>query len=225
MTLARDVFLDRVRQAVEAGNRAGMAAALPARGQIGYQGAGVDPAVRFAEELRAAGGHPYLVPDAAAAVTTILDLVKSHAPRRVLVGRGPVVDMLNLVDQLQQLGVKVDDAAALTDATGREAFFAADLSIAGVHALVAETGTVVTWARPGEPRSFSLLAPVHIAVAGRAQLVPDLFDLFGTVHEEDKQELPSCATLITGPSKTGDIELRLVTGVHGPGEWHVVLMD
>ena len=68
--------------------------------------------------------------------------------------------------------------------------------------------------------SASLLPPVHIAVADVDQLLPDLFDLFGRLS---RQELPACVSLITGPSKTGDIELKLVTGVHGPGEVHVVL--
>jgi L-lactate dehydrogenase complex protein LldG len=48
--------------------------------------------------------------------------------------------------------------------------------------------------------------------------VPDLFDLFG------RRQMPSCVVLISGPSKTGDIELKLVTGVHGPGVVHVVLI-
>ncbi len=71
---------------------------------------------------------------------------------------------------------------------------------------------------------------MHIAVATRAQLLPDLFDLFAAVkpaapEEDDPHRLPACLTVITGPSKTGDIELRLVTGVHGPGELHVILVD
>ena len=73
---------------------------------------------------------------------------------------------------------------------------------------------------PDQPRSISLLPPVHIALAERRQLVPDLFDLFPQLGT-----LPSCLTLITGPSKTGDIELRLVTGVHGPGTVHVLMLD
>jgi L-lactate dehydrogenase complex protein LldG len=102
-------------------------------------------------------------------------------------------------------------------------FFAADVGITGVDFLIAETGSLVMRSSPGQPRSISLLPPVHIALAERRQIVPDLFDLF---HElGNPPALPSCLTLITGPSKTGDIELRLVTGVHGPGTVHVLMVD
>ena len=94
---------------------------------------------------------------------------------------------------------------------------------------MAETGTIVLQARPQQPRSLSLLPPVHIAIAEPSQLLPDLFDLFeifGSAETDSAPgaKLPSCLTLITGPSKTGDIELRLVTGVHGPGEVHLILV-
>jgi L-lactate dehydrogenase complex protein LldG len=78
---------------------------------------------------------------------------------------------------------------------------------------------------PGQPRLLSLLPPVHVAVADRAQLLPDLFDLFQDSASAGRQSLSACVSIITGPSKTGDIELRLVTGVHGPGEVHVILID
>jgi L-lactate utilization protein LutC len=67
------------------------------------------------------------------------------------------------------------------------------------------------------------LPPLHVAVAGREQILPDLFDLFDGRLAADR--LPASVSIITGPSKTGDIELRLVTGVHGPGEIHVVVID
>jgi L-lactate utilization protein LutC len=112
------------------------------------------------------------------------------------------------------------------DEADRDALFAADLGISGVAYLVAETGSVVVASRPDEPRSLSLLPPVHIAVANRDQLVADLFDLFAALGPGGgtAPAMPSCLTLITGPSKTGDIEMKLVTGVHGPGELHVVLV-
>jgi L-lactate dehydrogenase complex protein LldG len=111
----------------------------------------------------------------------------------------------------------------------RDSLFEADLAITGTDALIAETGTVVLAARPSEPRSLSLLPPIHIVVAEQSQIVSDLFDLFASLQttgtDERSPGLPSCLTLITGPSKTGDIELKLVTGVHGPGEVHVVLIS
>jgi L-lactate dehydrogenase complex protein LldG len=113
----------------------------------------------------------------------------------------------------------------LVSATSRDTFFAADLGISGVDHLIAETGSIALLTQPSEPRSLSLLPPIHIAVAETSQLLPDLFDLFEpALWQQRPGGVPSCLSLITGPSKTGDIELRLVTGVHGPGEVHVVLV-
>jgi L-lactate utilization protein LutC len=228
MTTGRDAFLQRVRQAVSEGNRSGSAAGLPTRGDIGYQGAGPDLVAGFQAALAAAGGQMHLVPDGEAAARRVLELVQGMAARRALIGRGPVVDSLRMPERLRDANVETVLVDTLSPSTGRDPFFAADVGISGVDYVIAETGTVVLGCRPEEPRSLSLLPPIHIAVAQRRQLLPDLFDLFRAFSTPDGREsvdLPSCLSLITGPSKTGDIELRLVTGVHGPGEVHVVLID
>jgi L-lactate dehydrogenase complex protein LldG len=220
MTSARDAFLQRVRHAVAEGNRAGHAPALPARGGLGYQGAGPDPVARFVQELTAAGGVAHLVPDRAAAAAKVAELVRARGARRVLLGRGRVLDSLPLADVLARAGVEVTPAAKLPPGDCRGPLFAADVGISEPDHLIAETGSLAVAASPEEPRSLTLLPPVHVAVADHARLLPDLFDLLGRYPTG----LPSCLALITGPSKTGDIELRLVTGVHGPGEVHVVLL-
>ncbi len=220
MSSARSAFLDRVRQAVRQGNRAGSVGPIEPRGGVGYQGAGPNPAAHFAEALVAAGGVCHLVPDDASASACIMELVLAASATRLLLGRHPLLDRLHLQKLLGEAGCKVHDALE-----SRDTLFAADLGISGVDYLVAETGTVVLAAEPNEPRSLSLLPPVHIAVAEQSQLLPDLFDLFEPAVWESRGGLPSGLSLITGPSKTGDIELRLVTGVHGPREIHVVLID
>jgi L-lactate dehydrogenase complex protein LldG len=215
--------LDRVRQAVADGNRAGSAIPLPVRGDVGRQGAGADPVARFCEELTAAGGRAHAVPNADAAAARTLELVHAKVAHRVLLGRGPVLDALGLSQRLQAQGVQVRPVDLLEAGTERDQFFQADLGISGVAYAIAETGTLVMASARTDPCSLSLLPPVHIAIVGQSQLLADLFDLFA-VLEPDKAQLPSCLSLITGPSKTGDIELKLVTGVHGPGELHVVVV-
>jgi L-lactate utilization protein LutC len=175
---------------------------------------------RLRDELTAAGGVLHVVADESAAAARILELVAAKAARRVLVGRGAVLDRLGLPERLRAAGVEVAMADALPPGAERDTLFAADVGISGVDHLIAETGSVAVLSRPEEPRSLSLLPPVHVAVADRSQLLPDLFDLFAALRA-----MPSCLSLITGPSKTGDIELRLVTGVHGPGELHVIFID
>jgi L-lactate utilization protein LutC len=220
METDRDRFLKAVRSAVAAGNRAGGAPPHPDRAGVGYQGAGADPVGRFAAELAAAGGICRVVADRAAAAEAVLDVVCAKAARRAFVGSGPVLDPLEIPRRLREAGVSVSD----TDA-GREELFAAEVGISGVDYLVAETGSVVVLTAPGQPRLVSLLPPVHVAVADRSQLLPDLFDLFEDRDSVRRQSLPACVSLVTGPSKTGDIELRLVAGVHGPGEVHVILIN
>jgi L-lactate dehydrogenase complex protein LldG len=222
----REAMLERVRQAVAEGNRAGDSCPMPKRGHVGYQGAGPDAVRRFCDELAAAGGVPHLAPDRETAGRIALDLVRGRSVRRAVLSRCELLVRLDIADQLRQAGIDVAVVDELAGGSVRETLFAADVGISGVHRLVAETGTVVMATSPQQPRSISLLPPMHIAIAETAQLLPDLFDLFDLFSPIPSQEQslpPACLTLITGPSKTGDIELRLVTGVHGPGEVHVIL--
>jgi L-lactate utilization protein LutC len=224
MSDTRETFLRKVREAVQAGNRPGTSAEIPRRGHIGYQGAGGDAALCFCEQFRAAGGQAHLVADAEAAAEKVLEIASGVNHQHVLLGTGAVIESLNLSRRLEALGSEIIPAEPLATDNDAGRFFKADLGITGVDYLIAETGTVVYLARPAEPRSLSLLPPVHIAVASADQLVLDLFDFFELPEVGINAALPSCISLITGPSKTGDIELTLVTGVHGPGAVHVVLL-
>lgn len=224
MNSSREQMLHRIREAVLEGNRAGDSSpTLPERGPVGYQGAGDDPVARFRAEFTAAGGRLHVVANPAGAAEIVLDLVRARSIRRVLLGCGEVLDLLGLVESLRTAGCEILKVGT-TEARDREALFQAELGLTGVDYLIAETGSIVLTSRPDQPRSFSLLPPLHIAVAQRRQLLPDLFDLF-TASGTRVEDLPACLSIITGPSKTGDIELRLVTGVHGPGEVHVILID
>jgi L-lactate dehydrogenase complex protein LldG len=85
---------------------------------------------------------------------------------------------------------------------------------------LADTGSVVLMSSPDEPRARSLLPPVHVSLLRQRRILPGLADLFDALGGD----LPSALAIVTGPSRSADIEQRLVVGVHGPGEVHVVLL-
>jgi L-lactate dehydrogenase complex protein LldG len=85
---------------------------------------------------------------------------------------------------------------------------------------LADTGSVVLAASPDEPRSRSLLPDVHVTLLHEDRILPGLDELFAALGAE----LPSALAIVTGPSRSADIEQKLVVGVHGPGEVHVVLL-
>jgi L-lactate dehydrogenase complex protein LldG len=99
-----------------------------------------------------------------------------------------------------------------------------DASITDCEALVARTGTIVLSARNGG-RIPSVYAPVHVCVAYSSQLVYDLGDAIALLQKRYEGRLPSQISFATGPSRTADIEKTLVTGVHGPKEVYLFLVD
>lgn len=99
---------------------------------------------------------------------------------------------------------------------------AADLGISSADYALADTGTLVMISSAKEARMVSLLPPVHLAIVPRERLLSGLDDLFTILPQPAEQT--SSMVLITGPSRTADIEQILVRGVHGPGEIHVVIV-
>jgi L-lactate dehydrogenase complex protein LldG len=85
---------------------------------------------------------------------------------------------------------------------------------------LADPGSVVLAASPEEPRAKSLLPEVHLTIVTEDRVLPGLDDLFARLGTE----LPSSLAIVSGPSRSADIEQILVLGVHGPREEHVVIM-
>ncbi len=94
--------------------------------------------------------------------------------------------------------------------------------ITGADYALADTGTLVMLSSRQEARLISLLPPVYIAVIAHERLLTGLDELLSILPKPAEQT--SSMVLITGPSRTADIEQILVRGVHGPGEIHVVVV-
>ncbi|OKS88972.1 LutC/YkgG family protein [Mucilaginibacter polytrichastri] len=93
------------------------------------------------------------------------------------------------------------------------------------EALVARNGSILISNADAAGRRLSIYPPIHIVLAYTSQLVIDLKDGFNIVKQKYGTQLPSMLSIITGPSRTADIEKTLVLGAHGPKELFVFLLD
>jgi L-lactate utilization protein LutC len=99
-----------------------------------------------------------------------------------------------------------------------------ETGITSCDGLVAETGTAVCIADHDEPRILSLLPQKHIVIAKVTQLYSDLGPCLASIYSQYSSPVRPSITLISGPSRTSDIEKTLVTGVHGPMEFGVIVL-
>ncbi|WP_428607418.1 LutC/YkgG family protein [Sedimenticola sp.] len=109
------------------------------------------------------------------------------------------------------------------DGWKEELFFDIDAAITSTRSGIAEVGAMILWPTPEEPRTFSLVPPVHIAVVEADKLHNTFADAIAA--EEWAAGMPTNALLISGPSKSADIEQTLAYGVHGPVELIVLLVE
>jgi len=151
--------------------------------------------------------------------TELRSLAATLGCRRIVVS---IADLALAVAMGEALTVAGVDRIDLDHGTNLDAYFDADTGFTDVMCAIAETGTLVlSSAKHG--RGAYLVPPVHVAIVRAGLIVPDMLDLWSPGANADP--VPSCLVLISGPSKTADIEGVLVTGVHGPREVHVVIVE
>jgi L-lactate dehydrogenase complex protein LldG len=110
----------------------------------------------------------------------------------------------------------------------REKYFQADIGMSGANVVAADTGTLFLIENEGNIRLSTGAPPVHIALVGMEKLVPTFGDACKVAEvtwRYANYTVPSYVSLISGPSKTGDIEKVITYGAHGPREFHVIFMD
>ena len=121
----------------------------------------------------------------------------------------PLLRSLGALKAFRSAGI---DARSWSDMTADQSYDI-DAGVTEADYAVAETGTLVIRHRPEHGRLLSLVPFVHVAIIEPKIILPDLLDLFERLARDGTG---SGVTLISGPSKTADIEMTTVTGVHGP---------
>jgi L-lactate dehydrogenase complex protein LldG len=155
--------------------------------------------------------------------THLKDLLKKRDLKKLLYAPGtPVGDRLQAAwegasDELPEL---VTYEGQIEDF--KEQLFGIDAAVTSTVGGVADTGALILWPDQKEPRLMSLVPPVHIAVLEADKI----YTTFSEAMQANDwaQKMPTNVVLISGPSKTADIELTLAFGVHGPKELIVLIL-
>ena len=146
--------------------------------------------------------------------SALADLVKAEAVKKATCWTTPDLTTSDVAGILEALGVKIVSPQA-----DKHLVAECELGVTGVDAALPETGTLLLRSSPERPRVVSLLPRVHLAILRRTVLRADLHQAFAEAKDA------GYCVLVTGPSRTSDIELTLTLGVHGPKSLYAWLLD
>jgi len=188
----REIIFSSIRAAL--GRSPGDPTPEPPAPRLVQSLAAADPVVAFSEAFTALAGKIIMAASPADAKSQLQAML---AGKRVVASRAPIL-------------------GGFGEEYSREACANADIGLTSADFALADTGTLVFLSESHESRLISLLPPRHIAVIERHKILSGLDELLSRVPNPSVQS--SAMVLVTGPSRTADIEMRLVRGVHGPGE-------
>lgn len=205
---AREEILDRLRA------KADGATVLPPVWQSRREFA--DLAVQFAQAVTAAKGEVRQAADWETAVTELGRLLAEINAQTVVVN-GDVAG----ADWPDRFPAVQWHLVGQTDGDLRAFCAAADAGLSSADAALAETGSVILSSGPAHSRMATLLPPIHIVLLPASRLTSDIF----TWTQARQETIPANITLVSGPSKTADIEQTMAVGVHGPKRFVVIVYD
>lgn len=170
---------------------------------------------RFVAEMGKLGCKVTQTANESEAIDQILQLLEGD--KTVLSWDFACIPLPGLPDALNKAGCKV---AAPNDPNVR-------VGITGVDAALAATGSLVLLSGAGKPRHVSLLPTLHIAVVAANQMMPDFETWMAQQenHQDAAFRQSSNIVVITGPSRTADIAMELILGMHGPKTLHIILIE
>jgi L-lactate dehydrogenase complex protein LldG len=219
MSSARDDILKKLRDATATGKpfpRDTTPAMIPATQFAGDE----DLATRFTAEVERVKGVVHAAENEANAMRVLQGLLRDKNVKRATMWDQQYIALPGIEPALSDLNIERVQGSDVDVAT-------ADAGITGCDWAIAATGTLVLSSGAGKPRMASLLPPVHIAIVTTDKLIPRLEDYIAAQRAGRLGVFrrSSNVTLITGCSRTSDIEMHPVFGVHGPLELHVILID
>jgi L-lactate dehydrogenase complex protein LldG len=179
-----------------------------------------DPPARFIEELEALGGHARRVETPEEARDYVLNLARERGAKLLIRWDVEELERLGVDGPLEEAGVEVAVWRDLEDF--REVAARADIGLSTAEWAIADTGSLVLTSGPGKGRTVTLLPPTYVAVVPADRVlrtVPEAIEKYA-----GDGGLPANVVFHTGPSRSGDIEMVIFVGMHGPGDVHVVLV-
>lgn len=182
---------------------------------------------RFRAEVERLMGEVFVVKGDKAATEKVMELLQSHQAQHVLAWDFKHIPVRGLKTALKDAGITVthpemnDEYRAETLESIRDA----QVGLTGADAALAATGTLVVSTAPGKGRIPTVLPPVHVAVIRLDQLLPHVEAWVAEQRKTGMQDVRASGNVcfISGPSRTGDIEMILILGVHGPGKLQIVV--